>query len=99
MQTTLGVGTRGEIGAAHSLCSVPARQSGRVGLRLATMRLPDLDGFAVPDCLAAALDAPHFVLFSSREAAAYGPRLTAAPARGFLPKRELPGAALAALVG
>ena len=39
------------------------------------------------------------VLISSREAAAYGPRLEAAAARGFLPKRELSGSALAALVG
>jgi hypothetical protein len=38
------------------------------------------------------------VLISSREAAAYGSRLGAAPARGFIAKRELSGAALAALV-
>jgi hypothetical protein len=39
------------------------------------------------------------VLISSRDAAAYGPRLGAAPACGFLAKRELSGASLAALVG
>jgi len=39
------------------------------------------------------------VLISSREATTYGPRLPAAAARGFIAKRELSGAALAALVG
>jgi len=53
----------------------------------------------VAERVAAAPDPPQVVLISSRDAAAYGPRLTAAPARGFLPKRELSGAALAALVG
>jgi hypothetical protein len=42
---------------------------------------------------------PRVVLISSRDAAAYGPRLDAAPACGFLAKRELSGASLAALVG
>ncbi len=36
---------------------------------------------------------------SSRDAAAYGPRLQATPARGFIPKRGLSGEALAALIG
>ena len=49
--------------------------------------------------LAAGSDPPWVVLISSREAAAYGPRLEAAAARGFIPKRELSGSALAALVG
>ena len=40
---------------------------------------------------------PAVVLISSRDAAAYGPRLQATPARGFIPKRELSGEALAAL--
>jgi hypothetical protein len=39
------------------------------------------------------------VLISSREASAYGPRLEAAAAEGFITKRELSGAALASLVG
>jgi hypothetical protein len=39
------------------------------------------------------------VLVSSREAAAYGPRLEAARADGFIPKRKLSGEALAALIG
>jgi len=66
---------------------------------LLDIQLPDLDGFAVAERLAAIPDGPRVVLISSREAAAYGPRLDAAPAEGFLAKRELSGASLAALVG
>lgn len=66
---------------------------------LLDVQLPDLDGFAVAERLAALPDAPRVVLISSREASAYGPRLSAAAALGFLTKRELSGEALAALVG
>jgi two-component system, NarL family, nitrate/nitrite response regulator NarL len=62
------------------------------------VQLPDLDGFAVAERLAAIPERPSVVLISSREAAAYGPRLQAAPVCGFLAKRELTGAALRALV-
>jgi hypothetical protein len=48
--------------------------------------------------LAATRDPPNVVLSSSHEAAAYGSRLDVAPARGFIAKRELSGAAPAALV-
>src|SRR5438046_727138 len=57
------------------------------------IQLPDVDGFAVAEQLAAAREPPVVVLISSREAEAYGPRLEAAPAQGFIPKRELSGAA------
>jgi DNA-binding NarL/FixJ family response regulator len=66
---------------------------------LLDIQLPGLDGFAVAERLAARPDPPRIVLISSREAAAYGPRLEAAAAQGFIPKRELSGSALAALVG
>lgn len=66
---------------------------------LLDIQLPDLDGFAVAERLAAGPHSPRVVLISSREAAAYGPRLEAAAAQGFIPKRELSGSALAALVG
>jgi DNA-binding NarL/FixJ family response regulator len=65
---------------------------------LLDVRLPDADGFAVAGWLAAGRDPPRVVLISSRDAAAYGPRLSSAPVCGFLAKRELSGAALAALV-
>jgi len=65
---------------------------------LLDIQLPDLDGFAVAERLAALPQAPRVVLISSREATAYGQRLGAAAARGFITKRELSGRALAALV-
>ena len=66
---------------------------------LLDIQLPDLDGLAVAEQLAAAPDPPAVVLISSRDAAAYGPRLQATPVRGFIPKSRLSGEALAALAG
>lgn len=60
--------------------------------------LPDVDGFAVADQLAALAEPPAVVLISSRERSAYGRRIDASPARGFLPKRQLSGQALDALL-
>ena len=66
---------------------------------LLDIQLPDIDGFAVAERLLAVPDPPRVVLISSREARSYGPRLDSTSARGFITKRELSGAALAALVG
>jgi DNA-binding NarL/FixJ family response regulator len=66
---------------------------------LLDIQLPGLDGLAVAEQLAAVPDGPAVVLISSRDAAAYGPRLQSTPARGFIPKSGLSGEALAALVG
>ena len=62
--------------------------------------LPDLDGFAVCERLAESDPAPTVVLTSSRERVVLpaAPRASS-PARGFIPKSELTGPALAALVG
>jgi DNA-binding NarL/FixJ family response regulator len=66
---------------------------------LLDIQLPDIDGFAVAERLSAGAEPPSVVLISSRDAGAYGPRLDATSAQGFITKRELSGAALAALVG
>lgn len=66
---------------------------------LLDIMLPDLDGLIVAEQLAGADDPPVVVLISSRDAAAYGPRLRQAPDRGFLPKSGLSGEALSALIG
>ena len=65
---------------------------------LLDVQLPGLDGFGVAERLAATPQRPSVVLVSSREAATYGPRLQAVPARGFIPKAELTGDALRKLV-
>ena len=81
---------------AAALAAVPRL---RPDVVLLDVQLPDADGFAVAERLALLREPPRVVLISSRDAAAYGPRLAAAPACGFLAKWELSGASLAALVG
>ena len=85
--------------AADGVAALAAALRLRPDVVLLDVQLPDVDGFAIADRLAAFSEPPRVVLISSRDAAAYGPRLDAAPACGFLAKRELSGASLAALVG
>ena len=85
--------------AANGAAAVEAVAALRPEIVLLDIQLPDLDGLAVAEQLAAAPDPPTVVLISSRDAAAYGPRLQATPARGFIPKSGLSGEALAAMTG
>jgi len=71
----------------------------RPDIVLLDIQLPGRDGFAVAEDLARSLEPPTVVLISSRDAAVYASHLASSPARGFLSKRGLSGAALAALVG
>ena len=66
---------------------------------LLDIRLPDLDGIAVADSIAALPWPPQVVLVSSRDRNVYGARLTHARVRGFLAKGELSGPALRGLLG
>ena len=63
---------------------------------LLDIQLPDMDGFAV----AAGLNrnGPAVVLISSRAREDLREQLEASPVRGFIPKSELSGAALEALI-
>jgi DNA-binding NarL/FixJ family response regulator len=69
----------------------------RPRLVLLDVQLPDIDGFEVAALIAAAIDPPLVVLTSSRTASAYRRRLADSRARGFIPKSQLSGEALAAL--
>jgi DNA-binding NarL/FixJ family response regulator len=85
--------------AADGAAAVEAVAALRPEIVLLDIQLPDVDGLAVAEQLAAAPDPPVVVLISSRDARAYGPRLQQTPARGFIPKHVLSGEALAALTG
>jgi DNA-binding NarL/FixJ family response regulator len=67
-------------------------------LVLLDVQLPDLDGFDVAARLTGHEGAPAVVLTSSRDGADYGPLVTRSGARGFVPKAELSGEAIAALI-
>lgn len=80
---------------ASALAAVAAQ---RPDLVLLDVVLPDIDGFAVAERLAANAG-PAVVLTSSREAADFGERLRQSPVSGFIHKDELSAAALTALAG
>jgi DNA-binding NarL/FixJ family response regulator len=65
---------------------------------LLDVQLPDMDGFAVAMTLGANGYMPTVVLTSSRDAADFGPLVSECGARGFVPKAELSGAALHAVL-
>ena len=66
---------------------------------LLDVNLPDFDGFEVSRRLAAQPDAPRVVLTSSRDRSDYGAVVGTCGALGFVPKSELSGAAIGALIG
>jgi DNA-binding NarL/FixJ family response regulator len=87
----------GEAEDGSSALAAAARLRPRIVLL--DVQLPDLDGFAVTEQLAAGADPPVVVLVSSREASAYQRRLAASAARGFIAKSDLSGSTVAALLG
>lgn len=87
----------GEAGDGASALATVARL--RPAMVLLDVQLPDLDGFAVVRLLEEGGSGAAVILTSSRSASDYGARLAESSARGFIPKAELSGPALACLLG
>ena len=85
--------------AADGSSAVQAANSLRPSVVLLDIHLPDMDGFAVAERLAALAPPPAVVLISSRPMADLRRRVAASPVAGFLAKDELSGAALSAIIG
>jgi two-component system response regulator EvgA len=87
----------GEAGDGHT--GLAAARELRPAVVLLDVQLPDVDGFEVALALARDDHPPAVVLTSSRDRADFdGGMLTRSGARGFVPKNELSGAVLAALL-
>jgi DNA-binding NarL/FixJ family response regulator len=71
----------------------------RPDVLLLDIGLPDIDGFAVADRLAALQPPIPVILTSSRDGAVYGARIGNATSLGFLRKDELSGDAIRELMG
>ncbi len=84
--------------AADGAGALEAARRLRPSVVLLDVGLPDMSGLAVAERLAGGPDAPAVVLTSTRDVADFGDRITGCEARGFVPKAELSGAALAALL-
>jgi DNA-binding NarL/FixJ family response regulator len=65
---------------------------------LLDVALPDFDGFEVASRLQRNGSSPAIVITSSRDASDFGSLVAESGARGFIPKGELSGAALASLI-
>lgn len=85
--------------AADGESAITEAEKLRPQLVLLDVQLPGIDGFEVAARLGQVSDPPAVVLTSSHAASLYRRRLAQSPARAFIPKGELSGEALSALVG
>ena len=84
--------------ASDGRSAVAAADRLRPDLALVDIGLPDLDGFAVAAAIRAAGTAHRIILISGREAEDFGGRVAGSAADGFIPKAELSGDGLLALL-
>jgi DNA-binding NarL/FixJ family response regulator len=84
--------------AENGAQAVAAVEALHPDLVLLDVQLPDFDGFQVAERLRKLADPPAVVLTSSRDGADYGRCIGDCGARGFVPKADLSGAAIAALL-
>jgi DNA-binding NarL/FixJ family response regulator len=84
--------------AADGRAAVAAAERLRPDVALVDIGLPGLDGFQVAAAIRDAATASHIVLISGREAADFGTRVAGSAADGFIPKVDLSGDALLALL-
>jgi DNA-binding NarL/FixJ family response regulator len=84
--------------AGDGRAAIAAADSLRPAVVLLDVQLPDLDGFDVALQLTSNEQAPAVVMTSSRDGSEFGALISDSGARGFLPKNELSGPALEALL-
>jgi len=84
--------------AENGVAAIQAVKALHPDLVLLDVQLPDMDGFQVAERLRELADRPAVVLTSSRDSADYGSCIEICGANGFVPKADLSGAAIAALL-
>jgi len=84
--------------ATDARSAVEAARQHRPAVVLLDVELPDMSGLSVAARLTREPDPPAVILTSTHDPADYGDRVARCGARGFVPKAELSGQALAELL-
>ena len=105
--TVVRTGLKAVLGAARDIHVIGEAQNGREAVAMAErldpdvvvmdLTMPDVDGIEVSTRLTREDPSRAVVLTSTRDATECAPLVKSCGARGFIPKSELSGAALAAL--